>query len=249
MCMNLYFKIMNKQFLVTVIMIIVSCLPFSVSSQGNIPNGLEVTNISSSAATLSWNNNPDASYWLVSFVVFQGNTPEYLDVLEGSSVVVNNLTSGLRYLWRVKMIDNNGDTSQWSPFSSFVTLGNGTGCESVSALTLESMSNSDGLTVQWYPGENQSQWEVVCGETGSNPDTEGLRYFTSNLYQSISGIEPLNMYQVAIRAICSGTLSDWSYINVRYLPETYNWNLPVQASFETEYERSRVGFTNSIFNA
>ncbi|MDR1726270.1 MAG: fibronectin type III domain-containing protein [Bacteroidales bacterium] len=246
---------MKKYYLILIFVLVTGYNAFCNHSIYNPPSNLNVSDLYLNDAVLSWENNLNAIGWIVNYKVINADTSfEFYST--DTLLYIDNLVSGLRYIWKVQMIDINNDTTSWSSISTFKTLGCGTGCSQIENLSLYSM-NVSSLTVQWE-ATGHGHWEIACGDVGSNPESEGLRATTSNFYYSFSGLEPLKTYQIAVRGMRGGMISDWSYVNIRFLGANSVWNLPVQIDFEFDdedniYEDStdvdgKIGFMSSISN-
>lgn len=219
---------------------------FSQSELINPPSGLIVEDLDVTQATIRWNNQTDAAAWIVSYRVFQQEQANQMTTSD-TVAYLQELISGTRYLCSVRAIDINGDTTAESEILSFVTLGFDSDCPQVENLSIASM-NSGGITVQWFAQSEASSWEVVCSDPGTNPSLEGNSRQTANFEQQMGGLTSCNRYQIAVRSLCSQSVSDWRYIYAKYLP--YNvQSLPLQFDFENSNDNINVGFINSATNA
>lgn len=219
---------------------------FAQSTLMPAPSEMWVDDIDVSQATLRWNGNEHASAWIVGYKAFQQEA--YMETtIEDTVFYLQNLASGTRYLWIVKAIDINGDTTEASPVGTFVTLGFDSDCPMIANLSLGNI-DENGINVQWTASSETSQWEVVAGQVGSNPDREGSRIRTQNYEAVAGGLMPYERYQIAVRSDCSNSVSDWKYIYTKYLPYEAA-QLPVQTDFENEQDYMNIGFVNSGSNA
>ncbi|MDR1006096.1 MAG: fibronectin type III domain-containing protein [Bacteroidales bacterium] len=224
----------------------VICTANANVSQYNPPANLSVSDMYENFARLSWNASGDAVSWIVNYKVQQASSATEIAV-EDTSVMISDLVVGLRYFWKVKMVDWNGDTTAWSEISTFVTLSSDSSCQSVSNLVLAS-STQDGFVTQWDMAPGQLLWKVSYGEVGINPDEDLSAATISDLAYTMSGLTSAQTYQVAVQGLCGGGISAWKYMNVRYVAANQVWNLPIQIDFETEGANERVGFINGISN-
>ena len=219
---------------------------FAQSTLMPAPSEMWVDDIDVSQATLRWNGNEYASAWIVGYKAFQQET--YMETtIEDTVFYLQNLASGTRYLWIVKAIDINGDTTEAGPVGTFVTSGFDSDCPMVENLSLGNI-DENGINIQWTANSQSSLWEVVAGEIGSNPDREGVKIRTQNYEATAGALTPYERYQIAVRSDCSNTVSDWRYIYTKYLPYGVS-QLPVQTDFENEQDYMNIGFVNSGSNA
>lgn len=67
--------------------------------------------------------------------------------------------------------------------------------------------------VSWSPVGNETSWEVKYGESGFNPDTEGISFIVNDPEIDLVGLLPNTEYEIYIRSICNDDLeSDWSEV-------------------------------------
>ena len=216
-------------------------------SQFPAPTNLNTTNIIYDQATLSWDNNTNGIFWIVSYNISQSSTVVE-QVVTTNSLQISNLILGIAYNWKVRMIDNAGDTTQWSDIQTFLTYSEANGCSPISQLTIDAMG-PNGITVQWEADTSQHQWEIVYGELGSDPNIEGVRTVVNNYFYVIpsSSLVLDQWYQIAVKTVCVGVESGWSFINTRYISNQH-YNLPVQQTFENDIQNSTFGFVNGTLN-
>lgn len=234
-------------FFFLLILVSFSFLSKASNSQYSPPSNLVASNIYYDNATLSWDTNSNASYWILSYNVSQSSTI-IEQVLSNCSTQIFNLVSGITYNWKVRMIDNVGDTTDWSEVMTFQTPNETSSCDNIASLSIVAMG-TNGITVQWQSNPNQTQWEVVYGELGSNPELDGTRIIVPNYFYTIpsSNLILNNWYQIAVRNKCLGANSGWSYINTRYISNQH-YNLPVQQTFEDDEQNAIFGFVNGSLN-
>ena len=214
-------------------------------SQYPAPNNLSTTNIDYNEATLRWSNNSNAYLWIVEYNISQNPYPNH-SIVSNDSLRLNFLVSGMTYNWRVAMIDIYGDTTLWSEIMTFKTQQPISICQGISQLQIENMT-SNGINVQWVGDSTTSQWEVVYGSLGSDPNIEGISAITSNYNYLIPNLSPGYWYQIAVRSVCQGYNSPWSFINTKFIPNQ-NYILPVQESFEDIAQMANFGFINGSIN-
>src|SRR5699024_6637389 len=66
--------------------------------------------------------------------------------------------------------------------------------------------------VSWTANGDESEWEVVYGEPGFDPETEEIEaIITNNTSTTLTDLEPETDYEVYVRAICGvNNTSDWA---------------------------------------
>lgn len=211
------------------------------------PTNLSATNIQYGDATLSWNNDVNGLFWIINYNVSQSsNIIE--EIVSTNSIIISDLVIGTAYNFKVRMIDNLGDTTDWSNIATFLTNPSPNGCNPISQLTINSMG-ANGITVQWEGDASQSEWEVVYGSLGSDPNLEGTRVVVNNYFYQIpaSSLNLDSWYQIAVKNNCLGVESSWSFISTRYISNQF-YDLPVMQTFEDDIQNSTFGFVNGSLN-
>ncbi len=217
------------------------------NSQFPAPTNLNATNIQFGDATLSWSNDINGMFWIVSYNVSQSNNVVE-QMVSTDSLFITDLILGTVYNWKVRMIDIYGDTTAWSTISNFITYSYPNGCNPISQLTINAMGPT-GITIQWEADSTQNEWEVVYGELGSDPNLEGARVIVNNYFYEIpnSALILDNWYQIAVKNNCLGNESGWSFISTRYISNQF-YDLPVMQTFEDDVQNSTFGFVNGPLN-
>jgi|GEM_PF-1519996 Fibronectin type III domain. len=213
-------------------------------SQYPAPNNLYASNIYYSDAILNWSASTLAQKWIVSYTSC-GNSVFMQEETTQNHLQITGLVSGLVYNWKVQMIDTDGDTTSWSQTQTFQTLVDNSFCGVVSNLTIDAM-NQNGITIQWAADSSQTQWQLVYGELGSNPENQGTRTTLSNYYYTIpaSNVSMGDWYQIAVRAVCSEGYGAWSFINTRYIASAFD-SLPLRHTFEDD-DQNNTSLTTSF---
>lgn len=234
-------------------MVLLYCISLNANeSQYSAPSNLYASSIYYNDAILNWSASTLAQKWIVSYNT-SGSTSDIQMETTLNHIQINNLVSGLVYNWKVRMVDTNGDTTTWSNTEIFQTLTDTSFCGVVSNLTIDAM-NSNGITVQWAADTNQTQWQLVYGDIGSNPEIDGIRQTLSNYYYTIPSttISLGSWYQIAVRSVCSEGYGAWSFINTRYISSVFD-SLPMKHTFEQDNDNNSslttsFGFVSGIVN-
>lgn len=64
--------------------------------------------------------------------------------------------------------------------------------------------------VSWIPGGDEGQWELVYGLEGFDPDAETPVAVWDIPSHVLTDLQPQENYEVYVRALCPGNVSDWS---------------------------------------
>ena len=235
---------MKKVLLSLVIILFSVNISYSQTTQEYIPFGLNSGEIDINNATLSWRNNSNADFWQL---VYQAALAEEqtLITLTDTIAYLSELSPNTRYMWKVRMVDIDGDTSLWSPEEYFYTLSDDTLCARVSDLFVGTIDNNF-VNIQWQPAEGTNTWQIVCGEVGTNPDNYDIINQTQNYeYNFSQEFNEGQQYQFAIRTNCQGTFSPWKYLYAKYLYQNSVLQLPIQIDFEDNNENQLIGSFNA----
>ena len=235
---------MKKVLLSLVIILFSVNISYSQTTQEYIPFGLNSGEIDINNATLSWRNNSNADFWQLVYQAALAEEPTQL-ILTDTLISLSELTPNTRYMWKVRMVDIDGDTSLWSPEEYFYTLSDDTLCARVSDLFLGTIDNNF-VNIQWQPAEGTDTWQIVCGEVGTNPDNYDIINQTQNYeYNFSQEFNEGQQYQFAIRTNCQGTFSPWKYLYAKYLYQNSVLQLPIQIDFEDNNENQLIGSFNA----
>lgn len=210
------------------------------------PTGLQSFDIDINNATLAWDSNQEAFQWEVSYQAALAE-PIFISTFD-TVVYLSELSPSTRYVWKVRMIDNNGDTSAWSGDNYFYTLSEDTLCPAVADMFFGNMSNNS-INIQWLPNEGTNTWTIVCGTPGSNPDNYDILNSTQNHeytfnQEFIHGTK----YQFALRTDCQGVFSQWKYLYAKYLNSQSVFQLPIQIDFSNNQQNQNIGLVSSQNN-
>lgn len=217
---------------------------YSQTTQTYVPYGLNSSEIDPTNATLSWRNNSNAEFWQLVYQPTLAEEPTQL-TLNDTVVFLSDLSPNTRYIWKVRMVDIDGDTSLWSAENYFYTLSDDTLCPRVADFFLGYIENNL-INVQWQPAEGTNTWQIVCGEVGTNPDNYDIINQTQNYeYNFVQEFIEGNQYQIAVRTNCQGSFSPWKYLYAKYLHQNSVFQLPIQIDFEDTNENKLIGTFNA----
>lgn len=219
-------------------------IAYSQTTQTYVPYGLNSSEIDPTNATLSWRNNSNAELWQLVYQPTLAEEPTQL-TLNDTLVFLSDLSPNTRYIWKVRMVDIDGDTSLWSAENYFYTLSDDTLCPRVADFFLGYIGNNL-INVQWQPAEGTNTWQIVCGEVGTNPDNYDIINQTQNYeYNFMQEFIEGNQYQIAVRTNCQGSFSPWKYLYAKYLHQNSVFQLPIQIDFEDTNENKLIGTFNA----
>lgn len=219
-------------------------IAYSQTTQTYVPYGLNSSEIDPTNATLSWRNNSNAEFWQLVYQPTLAEEPTQL-TLNDTLVFLSDLSPNTRYIWKVRMVDIDGDTSLWSAENYFYTLSDDTLCPRVADFFLGYIDNNL-INVQWQPAEGTNTWQIVCGEVGTNPDNYDIINQTQNYeYNFVQEFIEGNQYQIAVRTNCQGSFSPWKYLYAKYLHQNSVFQLPIQIDFEDTNENKLIGTFNA----
>lgn len=219
-------------------------IAYSQTTQTYVPYGLNSSEIDPTNATLSWRNNSNAEFWQLVYQPTLAEEPTQL-TLNDTLVSLSDLSPNTRYIWKVRMVDIDGDTSLWSAENYFYTLSDDTLCPRVADFFLGYIDNNL-INVQWQPAEGTNTWQIVCGEVGTNPDNYDIINQTQNYeYNFVQEFIEGNQYQIAVRTNCQGSFSPWKYLYAKYLHQNSVFQLPIQIDFEDTNENKLIGTFNA----
>ncbi len=127
-----------------------------------------------------------------------------------SVVNVNNLIPGNIYYIQVNGFIDFTDGSMEGSFCIEVQ-DNGSSCPEPLNVTINQVQ-TDSVQIDWTPGGGETIWEILYGNTGLDPTSEGNTITDNNGEAGIliSGLLPNTVYDVYVRALCDGAhFSEW----------------------------------------
>lgn len=106
------------------------------------------------------------------------------------------------------------DWGQTKDYTVEVSEGGETSCNAPEGLVIDNVTESS-AEVTWLPGMDPGEtegWEIVYGEEGFDPDTEGESMTTQDPLATIENLDADTTYDVYVRTVCdadNGVYSDW----------------------------------------
>ncbi|MBR1627351.1 MAG: fibronectin type III domain-containing protein [Bacteroidales bacterium] len=214
--------------------IILSLICFSFLSYAqdgvSVPVNLHEEDIDDYSAVLSWSGGEGIFKYIISYNAAMSENIVVTETFD-TSVYIDNLIAATQYLWKVRAVDVNMDTSEWTNIHSFYTNGVTTDCNSVDNLIV-SAEEGGKLLIQWTGDEENLYWEIVCDEIGTNPDDIGRRFFTNEMEYAIEDLEVGRYYQIAVRTHCTTSFGNWKYVYVKYTSSGNIPELPLEFTLE-----------------
>ena len=173
------------------------------------PTNITVTNITETAADISWTENGSATEWEVIYGLpgFDPNTAGTTIVDNDGTigVLLTGLTEGQDYDVYVRANCSTGFDSDWSLVGNFTTV-----CPAVSNV-LVSNETETAADISWTENGSATEWEILYGVSGFNTSTAGTSVIDNDgtLGETLTGLTEGQDYDVYVRAMCSSTDSDW----------------------------------------
>lgn len=150
-------------------------------------------NITAHTADLAWSAVEGANGYTIYYGTVNDPTSEELETETASDTTftLTGLSSETTYYAWVAT-NCGGDVSELRPFNSFTTL---ISCPAVTDLhVIDSLTTSDGATIAWNAGGDETQWEVVLDSN----DAETVQ----DTFYVASGLESMTGHTVYVRAMC-----------------------------------------------
>ncbi|WP_286951663.1 fibronectin type III domain-containing protein [Mesonia sp.] len=182
------------------------------------PTEVDIDNVTDSTAEVTWMDNAGVTEWEVLY----GETG-FDPASEGESVIDNNeelgvilsdLTPETTYDVYVRAICNETTTSEWTVVEMFTTLQEP--CEAPTEVDIDNVTDST-AEVTWMDNAGVTEWEVLYGETGFDPTSEGESMMDNDgvLGVVLSDLTPETTYDVYVRAICdTDNMSEWTVVEM-----------------------------------
>ncbi len=179
------------------------------------PTGLASSNISNSAATVSWNAVTGAGSYTVRYRI-AGSLNWILTNAIGTSKNLNNLLCNSNYEWQVRAncsVASNSGINVFSPSANFTTLVCPATCMAPAWLTVSNITATSAVLT----------WNSVAGAVGYQVQymaTGGTSFITVSVTgtsTTLTGLLANTAYIWQVRTLCGGstppTTSPWSSLN------------------------------------
>lgn len=158
------------------------------------PQGISISNVTSSSASVSWNTVAGAINYEITYNQ-QGSSATTTQQTTGSSLFIPGLAPGTNYEVRVKSVCGGGQVSGNSQ-SNFTTQG--TSCIAPSNLTATS-SSSTSMTLNWVTAVGAVNYFVSYNIQG-NPNVQTIP--VSSPPFELTGLQANTNYTVSVRSNC-----------------------------------------------
>src|SRR6266498_5233602 len=177
---------------------IIGTVSSSVSSCG-VASGLSAINITSSSATLDWNDVSGATGYNIRYR--KTGTSTWTNATSTtSSGAVSGLTSSTTYEFQVQTVCSGGTIGAFSSSATFTTTAPACGVTSgLSAINITSSS----ATLDWNDVSGATGYNIRYRKTGTSTWTStGTTSATSSV--AVSGLASSTTYEFRVQTVCSG---------------------------------------------
>jgi hypothetical protein len=171
------------------------------------PSDLDVNNVTSNSADLSWVENGTATLWDLE-IVLTGTTPTGTPSNVGvtpNPYTATGLLPATGYDFYVRA-DCGAMTSNWSGPLSFTTS-QATTCADPSNLGAANIGDLE-AELTWTENGSAAEWDVEILLSGSTPSGTATSTSVANPHLQ-TGLTPGTAYDFYVRANCGATLSEW----------------------------------------
>ena len=88
-------------------------------------------------------------------------------------------------------------------------------------------------TVRWFPGEDETQWEITIVPTGSTLDGTAPQIVQTDTFFNVTGLSAASTYDVYLRGICPNNLGYSGYVLTSFTTMCEALPLPYQENFDS----------------
>ncbi|MEZ4685122.1 MAG: fibronectin type III domain-containing protein [Bacteroidia bacterium] len=162
------------------------------------PDMLMVSDITSNAATFSWEPVAGATSYTLEYKVDGGTIWTTVFQISGTSETVIGLSFSTGYNWRVRTNCSQG-SSNFTDGPDFTTAG--PTCETPSNLTVTNITTTQ-ATLNWDPAAGAANYSVQYRKVG-DPSWIGLGPFTGQTSILVNNLVPNTTYEWQVRTNCS----------------------------------------------
>jgi hypothetical protein len=179
-----------------------------------VPDGLIVSNLTDSSATLSWNAVSGATKYSIEVEDEQNSSGNFqLETsVTGSSYSLSGLTPGVTYKFKVRAYCGS-DKSNWSEWKYFVASnssnGGGNGA-CVAPVSLSIVVGGSNAILSWQNVSGALKYYLEVEDEQNNPSNFHLEDSTNTNSYILTGLQAGVLYKFKVRTLCAGGQSAWS---------------------------------------
>ncbi|MDR2979135.1 MAG: fibronectin type III domain-containing protein [Bacteroidales bacterium] len=164
-----------------------------------VPDSITVSDISQTEATLSWNNPGNVDSWNIEFLTTGESNFTLVENHPDNTIIIDTLTPGVSYEFRVQAVCTDGFSSRWSNLQSFAAY-----CNSITLLPYRESFDTYGTGTAAFPTCWRKGGTATIYINATNNTAPGSLYLSST--SSTSGIAcspefdiPLNELQLTLK--------------------------------------------------
>lgn len=167
-----------------------------------VPTNVEATALSSEEIELSWEVGSTETEWNILWGE-SGFDPNTQGTAENGVLATNftfsNLNPETDYDFYVMAVCDIDDESEWTPVATTTTF---VSCPAPGSPVV-TITSVDEIQIGWPVGGDETEWNVLWGETGFDPETEGtLEEGLISTTFTATGLEGSTMYDFYVQAVC-----------------------------------------------
>ncbi|MDQ7918361.1 GEVED domain-containing protein [Mesonia sp. MT50] len=166
------------------------------------PSDLTVADITETTVNVSWTEGGSETEWDVVYGA-PGFDPEVdgtMMTTTDNPTALTDLDAGTEYEVYVRAICEADDQSDFNGPVAFMTLE--MLCDMPSDLVVAEVTDTT-ADVSWTQVGNETEWEIVYGAPGFDPETEGTTITTQDNPTTLMNLDPETDYEVYVIAICA----------------------------------------------
>ena len=173
------------------------------------PRNLRASNVTATAATLSWNAGGTEDHWdlyyTTSSVAPEEETTPTESNISTNSIRLTDLSNGDTYYAYVRANYNNGEHySAWTPACVFVAI-----CSNPTNLHTGTIT-SNSAQLDWTNGGDDTAWQLaISNQSSFDPNAVTPVDITEKPY-TVTGLVSGSTYYVCVRSNCGDGVSEWS---------------------------------------
>ncbi len=179
---------------------------FTTGSFCKAPTTLSILSVTNTTGSVSWNQGQDAVAYNLRYKLFgvAGAEWEYIENIEQTNYVLDNLTMGTIYQFQVASVCEGRESSYTPGIHTFTTTAS---CDPPQNIAIEWLTN-DKVDVCWSPAVLSYVSEIHYRRVWPTLANKWTDFITEDTCTKIDELDANSVFKLRIKSICSAPIAD-----------------------------------------